>query len=164
MRSLLLRHLRAFPGRTEGVAAVEAALVLPVLLALGGGVMEFGVAMYRLQLVEAGVRDAARYLARMPDPALAEAPARLLAVTGSITGAAPARVRDWEAGQVQIAYRAVANPRDAATGRRPYRGGDVVQVVRVSTSVPYAGIGFLAAAGLSDLRLSADHEERAVGG
>jgi plasmid stabilization system protein ParE len=161
-RPSLIRLVRRFRRRKDGVAATEAALVLPFLLALGGGVLEFGVMFYRLQLVEAGVRDAARYLARTADPAAAEDAARRLAVTGSVVAGGEARVPNWRVEQVAVTFRTVANPRDA-TGLRSYRAGDEVRVVRVSAAVPYAGIGFLALLRLNDLRLSAAHEERVVG-
>ena len=43
-------------------------MILPVFLALVGGVYEFGFFLYQEQLVTAGVRDAARYLALSADP------------------------------------------------------------------------------------------------
>ncbi|KAA2234947.1 TadE/TadG family type IV pilus assembly protein [Salinarimonas soli] len=155
--------LRDLARHRDGVAATEAALVLPFLLFLGGGVLEFGVMQYRLQLVEAGVRDAARFLARTPDPAAMEVQAKLLAVTGAVVPGGAPRVRDWTTAQVTVTYRTTANAR-AATGLRPYRGGDTVDVVRVATSVPYAGIGFLTLIRLTGLTLGAVHEERVVGG
>ncbi len=147
----------------DGVAATEAALVLPFLVALGGGVLEFGMMYHQMQLIETGVRDAARFLARTPDPTAMEAQARLLAVTGAVTAGGAARVRSWQTSHVTVSYRAVANLRPAA-GARPLRGGDVVEVVRVEASVPYAGLGFLALIRLDGLRIGAAHEERVVGG
>jgi Flp pilus assembly protein TadG len=158
-----LTTLPALVRDRRGVAATEAALVLPFVLALGGGVLEFGMMYHRMQLMEAGVRDAARYLARTGNPSAMEAAAKQLAVTGTVAPGGTPRVRSWETGHVTVTYRATANPRPA-TGSRPYRGGDIVEVVRVEASLPYEGLGFLALVRLNGLRIGAVHEERVVGG
>ena len=51
---------------TDGSALVEATVLTPVLIILFFGVFEFSWYFYNQQLVEIGVRDAARYLARGP--------------------------------------------------------------------------------------------------
>ena len=58
----------------DGSAMVEMAAILPFLLVLGCGVFEFGAFFYQYQMIEAGVRDAGRYLARVSDPATSTAP------------------------------------------------------------------------------------------
>lgn len=162
--------LRAFLPRAQrrladdrGVAAVEAALSFPFLIAVGAGLFEFGSMFYNYQLMQTGVRDAGRYLSRVADLEAAAENAKRLAVTGSIVPGEPARVKWWQTGQVEIAYRTVANPRDATTGLRNYRAGDTVTVVRVSTSVPYAGMGLLSFIGLGPVQIGTAHEERHVG-
>jgi Flp pilus assembly protein TadG len=147
----------------RGVAAVEAALALPFLVLLGLGLAEFGTVFYQTQLVQTGLRDAGRYLSRVPDLAGAEDAARRVAVTGTPAPGEAARVVWWKPEHVQIAYRTTANPRDAVTGTRPYRSGEVVTVVRVSTSVPYVGLGLLSNFGVSGFQIAAAHEERYVG-
>ncbi|HKH33930.1 MAG TPA: hypothetical protein VKA80_07165, partial [Beijerinckiaceae bacterium] len=69
----------------------------------------------------------------------------------------------WKPEHVQIAYRTTANPRDATTGLRNYRGGDTLTTIRVSTTAPYQGMGLLSAIGLGTIQISAAHEERYVG-
>ncbi|HVL71746.1 MAG TPA: TadE/TadG family type IV pilus assembly protein [Beijerinckiaceae bacterium] len=147
----------------RGVAAVEAALTLPFLLLLGIALAEFGTAFYQTQLVQTGLRDAGRYLSRVPDLAAAEDAARRVAVSGTPVPGETPRVAWWKPEQVQIAYRTTANPRDAGTGQRPYRAGDEVTVVRVSTAVPYVGLGLLTNFGVSGFQIAAAHEERYVG-
>jgi Flp pilus assembly protein TadG len=161
-RACLLRA-RARLADDRGVAAVETALSLPFLIAVSAGLFEFGSVFYNFQLMQTGVRDAGRYLSRVPDLAAAEENAKLLAVTGSIVPGQQARVSWWKAEQVQIAYRTTANPRDATTGLRNYRGGDTITTIRVSTTAPYQGVGLLSAIGLSTIQISASHEERYVG-
>jgi Flp pilus assembly protein TadG len=161
--SHLRRCVRRLLGDEAGVAVVEAAVAVPFLTVLSFGIIEFGSIFYNFQLVQTGLRDAGRYLSRVPDLAAAEGDARRLATTGSILPDQPARVKWWSAGQVQISYRSVANPRDATTGLRNFRAGDTVTVVDVSTSVAYPGLGFLSSLGLGSITITAKHEERYIG-
>jgi Flp pilus assembly protein TadG len=158
LRSRLLR----FRNDKRGVAALEAALAFPFLVLMTAGLFEFGSLFYNYELIQTGVRDAARYLARVADPHASETAARNLATRGSVDTSGALRVRWWQAGDVQITYRAIANPVDATTGRRLYRGGDPLTVVRVSTSLDYTGIGLLTKVGLGPVPLTAAHEERYV--
>ena len=118
---------------------------------------------YNFQLMQTGVRDAGRYLSRVPDLAAAEDSAKRLAVTGSILSGQTARVGWWKTEHVQISYRTTANPRNATTGLRNYRGADTITTIRVSTTAPYEGMGLLSAIGLSTTQIGASHEERYVG-
>ncbi|MDX1510285.1 MAG: TadE family protein [Nitriliruptorales bacterium] len=54
-----MRFLR--PGRDEGAAAVETSLVLPIVVLLIFGIIEFGILFNRLQGVHAASREAARF-------------------------------------------------------------------------------------------------------
>jgi Flp pilus assembly protein TadG len=68
-----------------GVALVEFALVLPVLLILTFMVTEFGRALYQYNTLTKSVRDAARYLSmQLPGTKIAEA--KNLIVYGNIAG------------------------------------------------------------------------------
>jgi hypothetical protein len=69
----------------HGVALVEFALVLPVLLVLTFVVTEFGRALYQYNTLTKSVRDASRYLSmQMPGTKIAEA--KNLIVYGNIAG------------------------------------------------------------------------------
>lgn len=66
------RRLRA-QDRERGAAAVEFALIAPILLALVGGIIEFSYS-YNLQIsVTQAAREAARSMAIFNDPARAQA-------------------------------------------------------------------------------------------
>ena len=147
----------------RGVAAIEAAAALPFIVALGAGVFEFGSLFYNMELMQTGVRDAARYLARAASPIAAETVAKNLAVTGSVTGTASPRVAWWQASHIQVTYRTTPNPVDPNTGSRLYRGGNPLTVIHVATTVDYGGQGLLAMMKLGPIRVSAAHEERYVG-
>jgi hypothetical protein len=158
---------RRFSQDQRGTSLIETALALPFLLVLGLGIFEFGNLLYNYHLISTGVRDAARYLARF-DHTVAlskEAQAEQLAVTGSITGGSP-RVSWWSTSDVAVGYvpaGGISNPIDPNTGERPYRGGDTIWIVRVSTNVPYGGLGFLGYLGLGTITFSLSHEERQIG-
>lgn len=149
----------------SGAALVEFSVALPVLLLLGFGAFEFGNALYGRHVIATGLRDGARYLARVGDPNAAsdQEKAKQIAVFGQVGGTAK-RLAWWSADNVSVTVTPLANPRDPVTGARPYRGGDPIYIVRLSTAATYPGFEFVAAAGLSPgLSINAYHEERAIG-
>ncbi|NEX61045.1 TadE/TadG family type IV pilus assembly protein [Noviherbaspirillum galbum] len=72
-------------SRQNGVALVEFALILPLLLILTFIVTEFGRALYQYNTITKSVRDAARYLSMQP-PNTGTAQARNLVVYGNTAG------------------------------------------------------------------------------
>jgi Flp pilus assembly protein TadG len=156
---LSLRSLKSAWQAEGGAALVEAAVVLPVFLALVGGVYEFGFFLYQQQLAISGVRDAARYLALTADPnnVNSQTGARNLAVTGSIDGGI-ARISGWQPADVSIAVNAIDN----SSGT--YGNGALIQIVTVSTDFTDRTLGFLGLLGLNSPTISASHQERFVGG
>lgn len=155
----LLRILRSILLADRGAALVEGAIILPIFLALVGGVYEFGFFLYQEQLVTSGVEDAARYLALSSDPTSVstQIDVKKLAVTGSISGG-KARVRGWSTSDVTVSVDSVDNT--AGT----YSGGPTIRIVTVSTSFPTRTLGFLSLLHLKAPTLSASHQERVVGG
>jgi Flp pilus assembly protein TadG len=70
--------------RTRGVAAVEFAFILPMLLVMLFGTTEFGRAMYTYNTLDKAARDAARHLSQHgPGDTTIQAEARCLAVYGN---------------------------------------------------------------------------------
>ena len=51
---------RQFPRRTEGISAVEFALLLPVMLLIVCGIMDFGNLYFQLHIANEAAREAAR--------------------------------------------------------------------------------------------------------
>jgi Flp pilus assembly protein TadG len=158
-RPTVLDRLRRHRDADCGAALVEAAIILPVFLALVGCVYEFGYFLYQEQLATSGVRDAARYLALSADPnsSLIQGDAINLAVSGSPAGGA-ARVPGWSASDIAISINAVDN----STGT--YTGGSTIQIITVSTRFSDSSLGFLSLLGLKRPIISASHQERFVGG
>jgi hypothetical protein len=155
----LLRFLKRLFAAERGAALVEAAVVLPVFLALVGGIYEFSFYLYQEQLVFSGVRDAARYLALSADPTgvTNQSFAKNIAVSGSIDGGRP-RVAGWRPSEVSVLVRSLDI--DAGT----YADQRLVRIVMVSTSFHGHTLGFLGLLGLKDPTLSAYHEERCTPG
>jgi Flp pilus assembly protein TadG len=172
---VILRMLQSLWRDKEGTALVEGAVLMPMMIVLVGGVFEFSWVFYQQKLIEAGVRDAARYLTRVPtdfpfnnrNPCLATngsggplytTYAQNVAVYGSTstTGFNP-RVNGWTTGDVTITCPTFDN---SAGG---YVGGATLYRVLVSTSFPDPSLGFFGLLGLSPPNISAGHEERYIG-
>jgi len=165
LRSMLKRLARD----NEGSAMIEGAIAVPVLCLLLFGVYEFSWFFYQQHLVSEGLRDAARYLARVSapcDPASTEWPleqmrAKNLATTTSIGGGA-ARVKGWTAASVSVQCTAIENP-IGPTGLSAYRAGPVVFVVTASTRFTNPALGLFGILGLRSPVISVSHSERVIG-
>jgi Flp pilus assembly protein TadG len=153
-----LQWLKTFYKTDRGSALLEGAIILPVFLSLVCGVYEFGFYFYQQQLVAAGIRDAARFLALTDNPnnATYQLNARNIAVSGSTTGGI-ARVPGWTSSDVTVAVSAVENPAATASGA-------MIQVVTVSTDFVDPSLGFLGLLGLTAPTISVSHQERYIGG
>ena len=151
-------RLFALRRNQRGAAMVEFTLLAPFLLFLGLGMAEFGRFLYQYQLVLEGLRDGARYLARMQDPnsTTNQTNASRLAVTGTIDGSGAARVDGWVAADVMFVITDVDN--SAGT----YRGDATLYVVQATTTFDYADLGFLSVFDLPALSVDATHEQRAI--
>jgi len=156
----------------DGSALVEASLLTPLLVSLYFGVFDFSWYFYNQQLVEAGVRDAARYMARIeltggntnpcaqkdPNGVLYTTDAANIAVTAQ-TSSGTARVTGWAASNVTISC--VASP-SLSTGF--YADGSAsMTIIYVTTSFADPALGFFAVLGLSAPSLSFTHQERFIG-
>lgn len=155
------RALHAFGRDSSGQALVETTIMMPFLLLLCGGVFEFGSLFYQKMLIETGVRDAARYMARCSIASCSETIAQNIAVHGNLDGTGDERVSGWATGDVTITYVDFVN--DDGSGNKLYRGGSTIQVVRVTTTYTYTGTGLLGFLGFAGIDFTAQHEQRVVG-
>ncbi len=165
MLSVLGNVLKRFRSDERGSVLVEMTLITPLMISLSAGVFEFGNLFQKKLLIEAGLRDAARYASRCNasfSGYTCNAYAQNIAVFGSYA-AGTARVTGWAASDVTIAYYNTVNTQNA-DGTQDYRGkGANVTTVRVTTSFSYAGFSLLSYLGLSPITLAAAHEERVTG-
>src|SRR6266852_6341633 len=60
-----MKPVKSLHRNDEGSALIEAAVLVPMMFSLVFGVFEFSWYFYQQQLIETGVRDAARYLTRI---------------------------------------------------------------------------------------------------
>jgi Flp pilus assembly protein TadG len=165
----VLSALKRLWGDCEGSALVEGALFTPMLATLFLGVFEFSWFFYNQQLMETGVRDAARYMARIQltgsntdpcsqtdaDGTLFQTDAASIAVTGQTSGGT-ARVSGWTTGNVTISC--LASP----TGT--YADGSTsMTIIYVTTSFPDPTFGFFPVLGLPAPSLTFTHQERYIG-
>src|SRR5215475_500957 len=135
-----VRRLQALWCNHDGSALVEGAVLVPLLIVVLFGVYEFSWFFYQQHLASTGVRDAARYLARVNVPCDQDSPvwasqqayAKNLATTGSIAGGSP-RVKGWTTAMVTLRCHSIDNP-IAPTGLSAYRGGPVIHVITVASS------------------------------
>ena len=168
----VFRALKTACRDCDGSALIEASVITPLLVSLYFGVFDFSWYFYNQQLVEAGVRDAARYMARIeltggntnpcaqtdPGGTLYTTDAANLAVTAQTSGGA-ARVSGWTASNVAITC--VASP---ALSHGVYAdGAKSMTIIYATTNFVDPSLGFFAALGLATPSLSFTHQERFLG-
>ena len=148
---------------------VELSVMLPMLVALGLGIGEFGRALQHHHALNKGMRDAARYLARVP----VDCPSG--SSTGSVTNASDVGIAknlalngEPSVGTARVSYW--TNPAsitvqvscfDNSAGA--YRGRAAIPRVTVSASVPYQDLGFLAVLGLPTRTFTVSHQQMHIG-
>jgi Flp pilus assembly protein TadG len=161
MRALNLHH------DDTGTSILELAVVLPVLMTIGLGAIEFGNVIYRQHMIANGVRDAARYAAGLyydpANPTANDSRIRNMATNGIDTGGT-ARVSGWTASAVTVVFATVSNGLTSCGTSQCYRGPTSLPVVTVSTSYNYQTLGFLGFLGITgSVSLGASHQERVIG-
>lgn len=88
-------------SRQRGVAAVEFAIVVFILLLIGAGLVEFGRALWYYDALAKGTRDAARYLSVVPAATLASESATAKDIVAQ--AATAAFVPDFTTANVSVA-------------------------------------------------------------
>ncbi|MES0183037.1 pilus assembly protein [Mesorhizobium sp. M0025] len=159
----LRQIIRRFQGDERGVALVEAAITIPLVLLLSAGVFEFSKVLNTRLLLAAGVEDAARYMARCSsDWNTCVTRAQNLAANGAVSSGSE-RVAGWLPEAVNITPTSFVAT-DVSTGTQLYLSNkSTVDVVTVSTSYSYPDVGFLSYLGFGALTLSVSHQERVIG-
>lgn len=169
----LMRAIGSFCRSVEGSVLVEATIVLPALFVLTLGIFEFSWYFYNQHMAFTGVRDAARYLARVEAfdanglPASSEstnpctfatqvANAKNLATTGMISGGT-ALVSGWTTAAVTVSCTAINN------SSASYDGPSTFYTVTVTTTFTDPALGFFASLGLGNPTITITHSERAIG-
>jgi len=66
--AMSVRGLRSLWCNDQGSALIEGAIIMPFLLVLALGVLEFSWLIYHQHLISTGIHDGARYIARSANP------------------------------------------------------------------------------------------------
>lgn len=153
---------RRWAGERDGAAMFEFALALPILVLIIAGGWEFARGLWMYETLNKGVRDAARYLARVDDPnsAAAVTMAQRLVLSGDIDTQQPPRI-DYNLVNITVGTKTFDN--SAGTYRGPGGGTEDIDVVRVRADMTFNAplLAFLNIA--SPLTISVMHEERHIG-
>ena len=140
----MVPRARAFAGDRRATAMYEFALAVPLLLIILAGGYEFSRALWEYQLASKGVRDAARYLARVNDPTSSgsQTIATNLVVRGSAGTTAAPRL---DPSDVSVSVTTQAYDNSAGTYRGPDGASADINVVTVRAQISYQGalLGFL---------------------
>lgn len=168
---ILIPIWRSACRETKGVAFLEFTILFPLLLSLAIGVFEFGRALQHRHVIDKAVRDAGRYLARIPATCTAAGTnngtidsayitnARNLALTG-VTSSGTAILNYWtDPSTVAVNVDCI----DRTSSTPSYRGADFMPIIRVTATVPYSDLGFLAVLGLGGITFTVDHEQLHIG-
>ncbi|HYD29532.1 MAG TPA: TadE/TadG family type IV pilus assembly protein [Azospirillaceae bacterium] len=160
--SRCVSFLRRFTAAQEGVSLVEFTLLLPLLLWLLGGFVEFGRILHHHQVIEKQMRATARYLARVPDITAATPQARNLALYGSLNAGTIPLISYWTDPDKVV----IVGPTDVTVVTNPTTSASfTVQKIVVETAVDYQDIGLLRLLRLPTniITLRARHEEPYIG-
>jgi Flp pilus assembly protein TadG len=160
----LLRSLLRFKKANGGAALVEFTLTAPLLILLMCGMAEFSNAMRQYHIMEKSVRDAGRYLARVPmsgcaiDGSAATAATNLV-LTGRTASGGAFLLPTWtDPTTVNVAVAQCVN-NSAGT----YRGRAQMPVIQVTASAPYSDVGLLSILGFSTIQLQVSHQQLWIG-
>jgi Flp pilus assembly protein TadG len=172
-----MKAVRSLWRNRDGSALIEASILTPMLFSLVLGVYEFSWYFYQQQLVEVGVRDAARYLARVPISNTTTNPCSLsdvngsgtsfasyvanaqnIAATGQTASGGTARVKGWTAADVSIPC-----PLSSSRTGTYADGATTMWIVSVSTDFADPSLGLFGFLGLKKPKISASHQERFIG-
>ncbi|KRD67084.1 pilus assembly protein TadE [Ensifer sp. Root278] len=149
------RFRLCFWSKDDGAVLTEALVAVPFITIFAAGILEFGNIFWERMQIDAGLRDAGRYLARCRpdsgtyDPTCNETTAKMIAFYGTQSPAegAALRVAGWGPDLADITI----TPADA-------NGTITVQTAHVYESSPvFSWLGIAA------LTISSSHEERYIG-
>jgi hypothetical protein len=182
MRQLFSKfHIQNFLRRRDGTAAVEFAIVMPVMLLLLFGGSEIGRLLIDYHAITKSVRDATRFLTRVGltcpgavpvsgpisnyiDSASNETIARNLAISGSVdnpTGPSDYLLKYWtNANAISITVNCIAN---AGQYSGVYISKPLIPQITMSANVPFALLTGAAFLNISSLTMSVQHTQVHVG-
>lgn len=167
-RALMRRQSgRTLAQNSWGTAAVEFGILLPFMVVLLAGIADVGRSIWQHHTLQKGVRDAARYLSRVPTPLTTaqRTAAKNLALRGSFDGSKPFHFGHWSS--------SVNTNLDSETGlitpydntAKTFRGPDTINTITVTASVsaPASEFPLLSLFGGGAVQYSARYQVRNIG-
>jgi Flp pilus assembly protein TadG len=159
-----IRPLSRFRRSRDGAALVEFSLLAPVLILLMCGLSEFANVMRQYHIMEKSVRDAARYLTRVPMTGCTVNGASItaaqnLALTGITASGGAYFLPTW----ADPASVTVAVADCVSNTTQTYRGHDQMPVIEVTARAPYQDLGMLGVIGIDDIELEVRHQQLWIG-
>lgn len=155
-----VRDLRKFSKSVDGSALIEAALVIPMLIYLMIGIIDFGRAYMSISSAEKSLRSGARYMSKLTATSLCssaeQTKAKNLILYGSTTAGGQLVVQGWnDPGTITITLTpACATPPSTTPTDR---------TINIKGQVPFNALA-LGALGIStSFTLNTQHEERWIG-
>lgn len=158
---IALRHFiryrlcRSLWSRDDGAVLVEALVAVPFVTIFAAGILEFGNIFWERMQIDAGLRDAGRYLSRCRPTTptytsyCSQATAKTIAFYGtqSPAGGAKLRVPGWGPDLSEITVTPVS-----ADG-----------TITIATAHPYETSPIFGWLGIGAITISSSHEERYIG-
>jgi len=157
-----MKALRTYLSCAAGTATIEAAFIVPVFVAAGLGIFDSSSLLRQTQIMDSQLSIAAKFLAQSPSPNDAELSAKRLTVTGTLADGGTPMIVGWSVNDITISYAEIENTSQGS--RYLYRGGDMVRVVKLSSSLAYDGFGPISAISKKSVIIHAEHEERITAG
>jgi Flp pilus assembly protein TadG len=167
----MLKSLQRCARDEQGTLVLELTFLVPVLLILAFGAIEFGAVFLSHQAISQQVHEATRYLARTNTPTATDIAFMLATSKHPDTpcpsgGNSNACIFPWfSPSNLSAAVTEIDNPEDA-NGFRLYRGGETIPVVTVTATATYPGMNMLSSAivGITNpIVLTITHSERVIG-
>lgn len=159
------RHPLNLVRERGGAAAVEFALILPLMSVLLFGFFEAGRMFYTFNIASAAARDAARFGARLPMTCSGfvsgtdETRVKTLAATGDANAGSNPLIKGMTTTNIGVAYACVSN----AGTPRPYSGiyedATGVPTLTVTVNAPFQTVFSRLLPGLNVNGMSVSHSE-----
>lgn len=154
------RDLRRLARSVDGSAFIEVALVIPLLIYMMIGIMDFGRAYLSISSAEKSLRSGARYLSKLSATSLCSAgeqtKAKNMILYGSTASGGRLMVQGWsdpDTITITLTPACATPPSTTPTDR----------TINIKGQVPFTAMA-LAALGMSTtFTLSTEHEERWLG-
>ncbi len=152
-----MKILSKYRRDERGSAAIEGAVLFPLLALIGFGVVDLSMLLRQTHAMEQGLVSSGGYLARAenPDQSNIQTNARNIAVYGTPSASGTERISGWTPSDVTLNIVPVAN-------NGQYRGNDTLLVAKLSADHAYSGLGFIRLASGGKIRIRVEHEERLV--